>query len=89
MLAPLGFFLLSLFATFALLLLTLWVLDADRTGIQSGRDRPMILEFPVHPDMGRPHLRRPAPRFAQSCGVHGRLDGTRRNSRATPLTRAD
>jgi hypothetical protein len=52
MLAPLGFFLLALFTTCALILLIFGVVDADRSGIQAGRDLPVILKFPVHPHRG-------------------------------------
>ena len=74
MLAPLGFFLLTLWATCTLFLLICWVLDADRTGMEAGRDRPVILEFPVHPQRGTSHVRRPVLRFPERCGVRGRHD---------------
>ena len=75
MLAPLGFFLLTLLATCTLLLLICWVLDADRTGIEAGRDRPVILEFPVHPHRGRSHVGRPVMRFPKRYGVRSRAKG--------------
>jgi hypothetical protein len=68
MLAPLGFFLFTMVASCAFFLLLCWVLDADRTGIEAGRDRPVVLEFPVHPHGRRPRVRFSASRFPERGG---------------------
>jgi hypothetical protein len=69
MLAPLGFFLLTLLATCTFFLLIWWVHDADGPAIEAGRDRPVVLEFPVHPHRRTSHVRLPAPTFPEKCGV--------------------
>ena len=83
MLAPLGFFLLTLLATCTLFLLICWVHDADGTAIEAGRDRLVILEFPVHPHRGTSHVRRPTLRFAERYGVHGRHNRSPRRDRTS------
>ena len=69
MLAPLGFFLLTLLATCTLFLLICWVHDADGTAIKAGGNRPVILEFPVHPHRRTSHVRLPALTFPEKCGI--------------------
>jgi hypothetical protein len=83
MLATLGFFLLTLLATCTLFLLICWVLDADRTAIEAGRDRPVILEFPVHPHRRTSHVRLPALTFPERCGVRGCSDRSASRDRAS------
>jgi hypothetical protein len=82
MLTPLGFFLLTLLAMCTLLLLICWFLDANRTGIAAGRDRPVILAFPVYPHSGRSHFRRPVPRYPERFGARGRYDRSHRGDQA-------
>ena len=79
----LGFFLWTLLATGTPFLLICWVLDADRTGIEAGRDRPVILEFPVHPHRRTSHVRLPAPTFPEKCGVRGCPDRSASRGRAS------
>ena len=83
MLAPLGFFLLTLLATCTLFLLICWVHDADGTAIEAGRDRPVILEFPVHPHRRTSHVRLPALTFPEKCGVRGCPDRSASPGRAS------
>ena len=83
MLAPLGFFLLTLLATCTLFLLIYSVHDADGTAIEAGRDRPVILEFPVHPHRRTSHVRLPALTFPERCGVRGCHDRSARRDGAS------
>ena len=83
MLAPLGFFLLTLLATCTLFLLICWVHDADGTAIKAGRDRPVILEFPVPPHRRTSHIGLPALTFPEKCGVRGCPDRSASQGRAS------
>jgi hypothetical protein len=69
MLALLGFFLLTMVASCALFLLFCWVLDADRTGIETGPERPVVLEFPAHPRARRSRVGFSALRLPESGGI--------------------
>jgi hypothetical protein len=84
MLAPLGFFLLTLLATCAVFLVASRALDVDRTGTKAtdGRDRPLIRELPVHSHRGRSHFRRPSLRFSERCGACGLHERSPRRDRA-------
>ena len=83
LLAPLGFFLLTLLASCSLFLLIYSVHDADGTAIEAGRDCPAIVGFPVHAHRRTYHARLPALRFPERCGLRGCHDRSARRDGAS------